>query len=234
MSDFTGQRNGIIYQTRLMTKEIEEHTRGFFEKVKISWATELEFRNVKRTCEIKGKNGSNAALGLNEGSVAKEIQTLNKEKFLKDAMFRTDVNSIKAIELLFRTLEDASFHLNVYWNYLTNHRPRIDKLYELIKKAIKEVKKTEKVWKRNYDIYKLSLKAKKNYGYFLKNILMQEEEGDQLIKGANSQLLKKIKERFHVGHMYYKEDLGIVSMPVCILTQNPVRPTSLIIFSPAR
>lgn len=204
-----------------MTNEVEEQRRGFFDKVKISWATELEFNNVRQVCETKGKNGE-VNIDVKKGAMAREIQKMNREKFLKDTMFRTDATSIKAIELLFRTLEDTSFHLNIYWSYLTNHRPRIDKLYELIKNSIKHIKKSEKIWKRNYEIYKLSLKAKKNYGYFLKNILMQEDEGEELIKGANAQLLKKIKERFHVGHMYYKEDLEIVSMPVCILTQNPV------------
>lgn len=110
--------------------------------------------------------------------------------------------------------------LTNFWKILSKDRSKISKMYKLMKKSIKDINYVQSIWKKNEESFNLDLKAKKTYGFFLRNMLMEESKGKEMIETANKQILRRMKERFEVGNMYYKEDLSVVSTPICILSLN--------------
>lgn len=186
---------------------------------KCSWACEIAFDELKTVILAKKKNREES----NNLQEIQQKQQENKKNFLKKKNLFQGTKSLKAIERLNQVLEDAALSSFNYWSALSSRRPEITKLYKQMMSTINKFKTAERTWHTGFDIYKWDFSAKKNYGIFLKNILMEKTQGKKMIKEAIVHQIKSIKNRFHVGEMYYGEDLSLVSAPICVITQNLVK-----------
>lgn len=151
----------------------------------------------------------------------KRAQNSNSEIFSKMSQLRSlRLNQINSYMENF--IENSLKSYIIFLEYLKEEKPLIEKINENLLISHYNIQISVDFWERNPEINNLNLKSKLLYCLFLKNVLHQEEKGDEIFEDFFSKIKKKIKDSNDLSKIEF-EDLKTFSMnpsPICLLKRE--------------
>ncbi len=119
----------------------------------------------------------------------------------------------KVLEKLQKAMETSANEHIEFWGHLDSIMPDLNSLQDIGLNIIQYSFQTQAIWAQLVKINPSYYKALKNYGYYLSEILNDEEEGHELVERAKGiEMATAMEERMSDFEIMFADDTAIVSI----------------------